>query len=79
MEKSIGVAWKIAKMTVTNGMWLVPFEMRHVFTLSHAIFWDPQECSGCVIKHTIVLRFLSAVISFVGRKTGIFKCFLLLK
>lgn len=79
MEKSIGVAWKIAKMTVTNGMWLVPFEMRHVFTLSHAIFWDPQECSGCVIKHTIVLRFLSAVISFVGSKTGIFKCFLLLK
>lgn len=79
MEKSVGVAWKIAKMTVTNGMWLVPFEMRHVFTLSHAIFWDPQECSGCVIKHTIVLRFLSAVISFVGSKTGIFKCFLLLK
>lgn len=79
MEKSIGVAWKIAKMTVTNGMWLVPFEMRHVFTLSHAIFWDPQECSGCVIKHTIVLRFLSAVISFVGSQTGIFKCFLLLK
>lgn len=79
MEKSIGVAWKIAKMTVTNGMWLVPFEMQHVFTLSHAIFWDPQECSGCVIKHTIVLRFLSAVISFVGSKTGIFKCFLLLK
>lgn len=79
MEKSIGVAWKIAKMTVTNGMWLVPFEMRHVFTLSHAIFWDPQECSGCVIKHAIVLRFLSAVISFVGSKTGIFKCFLLLK
>ena len=79
MEKSIGVAWKIAKMTVTNGMWLVPFEMRHVFTLSDAIIWDSQESSGCVIKHTIVLRFLSAVISFVGSKTGIFKCFLLLK
>ena len=75
MEKSIGVACKIAKMTVTNGMWLVPFEMRHVFTLSHAIFWDPQECSGCVIKHTIVLRFLSAVISFVGSKTGILNVF----
>lgn len=79
MEKSIGVTWNIAKMTVTNGMWLVPFGMRHVFTLSHAIISDPQESSGCVIKHTIVLQFLSAVISFVGSKTGIFKCSLLLK
>ena len=79
MEKSIGVTWNIAKMTVTNGMWLVPFGMRHVFTLSHAIIWDPQESSGRVIKHTIGLQFLSAVISFVGSKTGILKCFLYLK
>ena len=76
MDKSIGVTWNIAKLTITNGMWLVLFGMRHVFTLSHAIIWDTQESSGRVNKHTIVLQFLSAVISFVRSEKGILKCFL---
>ena len=63
-----------------NDEWDVACTFRDVTcVLSHAIIWNTQRITGRVIKHTILLQFLSAVISFVGSKTGIFKCFLLLK